>query len=179
MMAITVSTDSSDGLDPSFEPTLAASLRRLIARGQDFRRDRATELQLGSTDLTALGHLFREGPMAPGKLSDLMHVTSGTMTALLDRVEKAGFLKRERNPSDRRSLLVGLTPAGRHAVQWLDEQFAEVIRAALERVPELDAEQFRTVLDLLSTSLADAVDQGSGASSEPAAPPQVVRLHKR
>ena len=160
-------TAISEGVEaPQEAPvhTVAPSLRQLIMSGQRFRDLRARELQLGTSDLVALGHLHRGGSMAPGKLSALMEVTSGTMTALLDRVEKAGFLRRERNPEDRRGLLIRLTPAGDHAMQWLDEQFEEVIHQALADVPGPAVEEFRAVLDLLSTSLdGDAVqDVASG-----------------
>ena len=110
--------------------------------------------------------------MAPGKLSSLMEVTSGTVTALLDRVEKAGFVRGERNPEDRRGLLIRLTPAGDHAMQWLDEQFEDVVHHALADVPGPAGEEFRAVLDLLSAMLdggsAQDVSPGPVASQRPA-----------
>ena len=156
---MTVTAIIPDAGGPARPPvhTLAMGLRSLIVSGQHFRARRAEELRLGSSDLEALGLLYHEGSMAPGRLSALMGVTSGTMTALLDRVEKAGFLRREPNPKDRRGRLIVLTPAGHHAMQWLYDQFEDVIRQALAGVPGLDVEQFHTVLELMAGSLdADA-----------------------
>ncbi len=133
--------------------TLATALRHVILMGENFRNLRARELHLGSSDIVALGHLHDAGSMAPKELSALMGVTSGTMTALLDRVEKAGFLKREHNPEDRRSLLIHLTPAGQHAMQWLYEQFDAAIRQTLAGVPDVAPDELQKVLDQLSHSL--------------------------
>jgi len=132
---------------------LASGLRRLIGCGQQFSNLRAKELQLGPSDLVALGHLHSAGSMAPKELSALMGVTSGTMTALLDRVEKAGFLKRERNPEDRRGLLIHLTPAGQHSVQWVYEQFDAVIRQSITKVPASSVDELHFLLEQLSDTL--------------------------
>ena len=134
-------------------PALASSLREVILKGEQFRNLRARELHLGPSDVLALDHLHNSGPMAPKDLSSLMGVTSGTMTALLDRVEKAGFLKREKNPDDRRGLLLRLTPAGRHAMQWLYEQFDEAIRDTLRGLPHVTPDELQTILGLLNDSL--------------------------
>ncbi|GGG69041.1 hypothetical protein GCM10011374_36840 [Kocuria dechangensis] len=152
---MTVTAITPDAGEPARPPlhALARGLRTLLISGQHFRGRRAEELQLGSSDLEALGHLYHEGSLAPGRLSALMGVTSGTMTALLDRVEKAGFLRREPNPQDRRGRLIVLTPAGQHAMHWLYDQFEDVIRHALAGVPDLDVEQFHAVLELLAGSL--------------------------
>lgn len=104
--------------------------------------------------------------MAPKDLSTLLGVTSGTMTALLDRVEKAGFLKREHDPEDRRALLIHLTPAGAHAMQWLAAEFDRAIRQTLADIPELTSEQLRTGL----TGLSHALESNSiAAESSPQA----------
>lgn len=149
--------DEVEGTDRDPVQELASGLRRLIVSGQQFRNLRAKDLQLGSSDLIALGHLHSAGPMAPKELSALMGVTSGTMTALLDRVEKASFLKRERNPDDRRGLLIHLTPAGQHSVQWVHEQFDAAIRETLTRVPEPSIDELRILLEKLSDTLDDRI----------------------
>ena len=143
----------TEGKEPDRVPALATSLREVIVKGEQFRNVRARELHLGPSDVLALDHLHAAGAMAPKDLSSLMGVTSGTMTALLDRVEKAGFLKREKNPDDRRGLLLRLTPAGRHAMQWLYEQFDEAIRETLRGVPEISPDELQRVLGLLNDSL--------------------------
>ncbi|RAN69556.1 hypothetical protein B5P43_35355 [Bacillus sp. SRB_336] len=159
-----VGKDASGG-DPA--ATLAAALRRLILRGEHFRNLRARELHLGSNDVLALGHLHDGGSMAPKVLSALMGVTSGTMTAMLDRVEKAGFLRREPNPDDRRALLLRLTPAGEHAMQWLDEEFDATVRETLAGLPGMTPDELHHILNELSSSLERRlVDESSTSRPE-------------
>jgi DNA-binding MarR family transcriptional regulator len=55
-------------------------------------------------------------PMPPSVIAERMLTTSGTMTALLDTLQKRGLIRRIPNPADRRSLLVELTDAGRDVV---------------------------------------------------------------
>ncbi|WP_171814498.1 MarR family transcriptional regulator [Arthrobacter dokdonensis] len=147
---------------------VARNLCGLIANGQAFRSVRGRELQLGPSDLDALDLLYNDGSMAPKDLSALMGVTSGTMTALLDRVEKAGFLKRERNPNDRRALLIHLTPAGDHAMQWLYEQFDTAVRDSLARVFGLDVAELEKAVSELSKSLElDPEEATPGSRGQP------------
>src|SRR5689334_18087707 len=102
----------SDG-DQAGDPIadLTACVRILSVSGVHFSHVLARQLRLAPSDLTAIGHLYTDGPMTPRELATRMEMTSGTMTALLDRVEKAGFLSRQSNPNDRRSLLISVTPA--------------------------------------------------------------------
>lgn len=167
-MTVTALPQHSDEPEGATVHSAATGLRDLVLSGQHFREQRAHELQLGTSDLAALGHLHHEGPMAPGKLAGLMGLTSGTMTALLDRVEKAGFLRRDHNPEDRRGLLINLTPAGQHAMQWLYGQYEDVVRNALARVPGLTADQLQAVLGILSESLS-AEEHAPTASENPSA----------
>jgi MarR family 2-MHQ and catechol resistance regulon transcriptional repressor len=59
-----------------------------------------------------LGILRDRGEMSPSDLGDRLIVTRATVTGLLDSLERRGFVRRTANPSDRRSLLVEITPAG-------------------------------------------------------------------
>jgi DNA-binding MarR family transcriptional regulator len=62
--------------------------------------------------------LYQSGPpfrVAPGKLARRLELTSGAMTARLDKLEQAGLVRRQPNPDDRRGLRVELTEAGKKA----------------------------------------------------------------
>ena len=48
--------------------------------------------------------------MTPSRLAELSGLTSGAVTGVLDRLERAGFVRRESDPTDRRSLLVRIDP---------------------------------------------------------------------
>jgi DNA-binding MarR family transcriptional regulator len=55
-------------------------------------------------------------PLAPGVIAERLLVTSGTMTALLDTLERRGLVRRTPHPTDRRKLLIDITPEARRLV---------------------------------------------------------------
>jgi DNA-binding MarR family transcriptional regulator len=69
----------------------------------------AGQVGLHSTDLECLDLLYLNGPLTAGALAELTGLTTGAITAALDRLEDAGYLSRERDASDRRRVVV--TPA--------------------------------------------------------------------
>jgi DNA-binding MarR family transcriptional regulator len=72
-----------------------------------------------------------ETPRSPGELASTLMVTTGAMTNVLDRLAEGGFIRRVRNPGDRRSVIVEATDAGIElwyaAVNGLGEQEAGVV----------------------------------------------------
>lgn len=76
---MTVRAITPDAGEPARPPVhaLALGLRPLIVNGQHFHSRRAEDPRLGPSDLEALGHLYHEGSLAPGRLSALMGVTPG------------------------------------------------------------------------------------------------------
>lgn len=160
-------TDGEPGVDPVRRLTLG--LRTLIVSGDHFRDAKARNLQLGPSDVIALGHLYNDGPLTPRELSRRMGMTSGTMTALLDRVAKAGYLTRNDNPEDRRSLLIMATPAGQHAMEWVYEQFDAVIRDALTDLPETAGQSLGATLELLGDALESQAREDASTATPPAA----------
>ncbi|RDK06223.1 MarR family winged helix-turn-helix transcriptional regulator [Cupriavidus lacunae] len=107
-------------------PDLDASPMGVIGRLGRLNRHtaRAIEAALGETGLQpwefdVLATLRRTGPpyvLSPGALIGSLMITSGTMTNRLDHLERAGLVRRQPNPEDRRGLLVELTEAGRERV---------------------------------------------------------------
>jgi DNA-binding MarR family transcriptional regulator len=66
----------------------------------------AQQLGLGPTDSQFMTLLDVHGPLTPGRLAELSGLTSGTVTGVIDRLEKAGFVRRERDTEDRRKVIV-------------------------------------------------------------------------
>jgi DNA-binding MarR family transcriptional regulator len=71
---------------------------------------------LGRTDMRCLDVLQREGPASAGRLAEATGLTSGAMTAAIDRLERAGLARRVPDASDRRRVLVQLGPAAQGAM---------------------------------------------------------------
>ena len=70
----------------------------------------ADHLGLHRTDFRALDALEQRGRLTAGELADAMHLTSGAITSVIDRLEKGGWAKRVSDPDDRRRVLVEVTP---------------------------------------------------------------------
>ena len=64
------------------------------------------KLNLRDADFDCLNLLHRHGPLGPGALAKLAGLHPATMTGVLDRLEKAGFVTRDRDPGDRRAVVV-------------------------------------------------------------------------
>lgn len=104
---------------------------------------------LHATDVQALLAVMRAAPggpgdpggTTPGRLREELALTSGAVTAVLDRLERAGHVRRSRDAVDRRQVLVHYQPgAGRMAAQWFAPvaQRTEAVRGEFT-VDELDA----------------------------------------
>jgi DNA-binding MarR family transcriptional regulator len=76
-------------------------------------------LGINRTDNTAVDVIDRAGRITAGDLARGLGLTTGAVTALIDRLEKAGYLRRVRDPGDRRRVLVELTPLAKQAGQLI------------------------------------------------------------
>src|SRR5262245_65441829 len=66
----------------------------------------AEQLGLGATDFDALILLDTAGPLAAGRIAEAMDITTGAVTGLIDRLERAGCVQRTRHETDRRPALL-------------------------------------------------------------------------
>jgi DNA-binding MarR family transcriptional regulator len=110
---------------------------------------------LGLSEMSALEHLqHAHGGLTPTELGKRLSLSSGAITALVDRLERTGHVERRPNPADRRSSVVlpvpeGLEEAGRHlrpvAAELLEKsaELTDEERAAVGRYLEVVTEVFR------------------------------------
>lgn len=119
----------------------------------DFDREAARLLGINETDLRCLEILLQETPEAtPRDLAGRLGLTTGSVTAMLDRLEKAGYLTRAPHPGDRRKLIVRATAtARRRAGELIEPLVAEGSELLLSRY---SAEQ----LDLITGFLVSTRD---------------------
>jgi DNA-binding MarR family transcriptional regulator len=120
-------------------PDLDLATEGIVERIQKIARhlDRAMEETLAQHHLNRgewrlMGALRRSGPpyrRSPGQLAGEMGLSSGAMTNRLDRMEAAGLIRRQPEPSDRRALQVALTDAGWRA--WQTSTDAQATKEAL------------------------------------------------
>lgn len=109
---------SDDAPHPDHPVLLAC---RALARAMDLFDEAACRtLGVGRSDLRAL-NLLEHGPLSPATIADELHLSRSSVTTLLDRLVRAGYVERTEAPGDRRSVRVALRPETFRA-------FAEVYR---------------------------------------------------
>src|SRR5690349_15198175 len=128
---------------------ILSRVARLAAVLDDRRAAAFVEHGLQGHEFDVLSALRRSGEpfeLTAGELAALTHVTSGTMTSRLDRLEARGFVDRRADPSDGRLVRVRLTAEGRDRV---DAAFAALLDGERQLLRALD--------DPTLTALADAL----------------------
>ena len=94
----------------------------------------------------ALRTLLEEGTMTQKQLADLCMRDAATMSRNIDRLEKAGLLKRENNPGCRRSYLICLTEEGKEKAKQVQKFFRELDERIWGDIPEKEMEQLYETL---------------------------------
>ena len=102
---------------------LVAALQQSVRRFTDevdlYQAAVADRLGMHATDLQYLGFVERYGPTTAGHLAELGGLTTGAVTGVLDRLEKAGYVRRESDPADRRKVVVRVVPGAAERVEAL------------------------------------------------------------
>jgi DNA-binding MarR family transcriptional regulator len=75
-----------------------------------FHQAVADRLGLNLTDHKCVDLLLLNGPLTAGELASMTSLTTGAITAALDRLEQAGFVRRDDDPADRRRVVVRAVP---------------------------------------------------------------------
>jgi DNA-binding MarR family transcriptional regulator len=88
-------------------------LRAMGATTDLFDQAAADRLGVNRTDLRVLDLLEWNGPTTPSRLAELNELSRPAMTTVVDRLEKAGYARRVADPTDRRRVLVEITPLAR------------------------------------------------------------------
>jgi DNA-binding MarR family transcriptional regulator len=142
-------------LDPSAKE-ITGRIIRLASVFQESYRETFDPLGLNEGDYGVLSPLRRAGApyeLTPTELARHRMMTSGGMTAAIDRLERKGLLARVPNPADRRGSLVRLTDAGLRVV---DEAISEQVVTEGRLVSVLDPDeqaQLRTLLHKLLAAI--------------------------
>src|SRR5882757_1080597 len=89
---------------------LENALRRSSAQGVIFGQTVANVAGISGSDLECLDFLNLEGRVTAGRLAEVTGLTTGAITGVVDRLEKAGFVRRERDETDRRKVFIATVP---------------------------------------------------------------------
>jgi len=132
--------------------TAIRCLRELVAGSILYNQRVADRMGLRLTDMQCINVLDLMGPSTPGELARRIGLTTGGVTVMLDRLEKSGYVKREPNPRDRRSVLVRLNPARLKKVRTSYGEINERMAALLDETPEPELRSFVSLLAKMNAS---------------------------
>ncbi|WP_146845803.1 MarR family winged helix-turn-helix transcriptional regulator [Cellulomonas terrae] len=143
---------------------MADVMRDFMANAVLFQDAVARTGGLNSTDLQAVGLLMSHGPATPGELAERTGLSAGgAITAVIDRLEKAGYVSRQRDQADRRRVIVTadvekvlqqVGPVyGRVGARWaayldtLTDEQIELANELFTRASEINREEIELLKD--------------------------------
>jgi DNA-binding MarR family transcriptional regulator len=136
---------------------------RLQLRRYAMERDRwigalCRRLGASRSDYDALEALDEHGSMTAGELASLLSLTSGSVTALVGRLEQLGWATRTNHPDDRRKVVIALTQEAWRLGQEELAPYLSAVDAATRRLSAADRRIVRGFLDDLTASVVAAGD---------------------
>jgi DNA-binding MarR family transcriptional regulator len=133
------------------ESVIQQQMVALIANVVLFNHAANVSLGLGASDSQFLTLLRTRGAMTPGQLAEASGLTSGTVTGVIDRLEKAKLVRRERDDGDRRKVfVVPMADAADRLAPVYAGQGATLQRVLAQRTPA-ELEVIRSFLGDLVT----------------------------
>ena len=155
---------------------LARELRQFTGLGASFFRAAAARVGMTVTDIQVIDILESTGPTTAGQLADLTGLTTGAITGMLNRLEEAGLVRRERDESDGRRVIVRLA-RGKDEMREISPIFDSIGKAWDDMATHYDDEQIAFLLEFLKRSnamsrqeivrLREAPSGGEGIYSAP------------
>jgi MarR family 2-MHQ and catechol resistance regulon transcriptional repressor len=97
---------------------------------------------LTGSQFGVLETLYHLGPLSAGELSTKLLKSGGNITLVIDNLEKHGLVQRERDPDDRRIIIVSLTPSGREVISHI---FPRHVAAIVAEMNCLTSEEQKTL----------------------------------
>lgn len=114
---------------------------------------------LSHAALNALAVIEGNGaPMAAGAVGSHMHITSGTMTSVLDTLERNGYIQRLTDPHDRRRVLVDVTPEAQDVLDRLLPEVVQTTTVVLAGIDDAELDAFLGTLGRIRDAVAAAPD---------------------
>jgi DNA-binding MarR family transcriptional regulator len=131
---------------------------------------------VNATDLECLDLLGLAGPTTAGRLATHTGLTTGAMTSVIDRLERAGLARRLRNTEDRRSVLVEAMPDRLREIEAMYQPLAVAVARLNE---EYGDRQLSVVVDYLSRALTLAAEHVVWLQTQPSLTPQAPARRRR
>lgn len=152
---------SSDHMNPiqglsSLQSELLNELRQNSARAVMLHQLISEKLGLNATDHKCLDFLQSSGPVTAGRLAELTGLTTGAVTSIIDRLEQAGYVMRDKDPHDRRRVLVKPIDGASAPISPL---FESILQATLQLLSRYNEQETRVILDFMKQCNVMSLDE--------------------
>jgi DNA-binding MarR family transcriptional regulator len=150
---------------------LEHAVRKSSAIGVIFGQTVANAVGVSSSDLECLDFLNIEGRVTAGRLAELTGLTTGAITGLVDRMEKAGLVRRERDEEDRRKVYIAIVP---EAMGKIAQYYVPLQKAVTKNWEGYTDAELRLVVRFLTQgydTMIGVLDDLKAKQEKPAAKP--------
>ncbi len=139
--------------------TALVALRRILRATELNSKRLANQTGLTTSQFIILQMVLRGGKVSPSTLARSARLTQATVTSLVDKLERSGFVTRRRDTEDRRRIWIEPTPEGRRAVADSPDLLHDRFRARFCELNDWEQAMIITALERVSALLdADAID---------------------
>lgn len=160
---------------------LENAMRRSSAQGVIFGQTVANVAGISGSDLECLDFLNLEGRVTAGRLAEVTGLTTGAITGVVDRLEEAGLVRRERDAADRRKVFIAIVPENvakigkfyEHMQRAMQQAFDSYTDAELRLLLRFANHGYATMLgatEQLKTMVAATREKRTGARKSAKAP---------
>jgi DNA-binding MarR family transcriptional regulator len=148
---------------------LEEAMRRSSAQGVLFGQAVANVAGISGSDLECLDFLNLEGRVTAGRLAEVTGLTTGAITGVVDRLEKAGLVRRERDEADRRKVFIVVVPEATATIG----QFYVPMQQAMHKVwSRYSEEELRLLLRFANDGYKGVLEATEALKNVLATPPE-------
>ena len=119
----------------------------------------AEKMNLNPTDAECIDFLMEMGPSTAGDLAKAARLTTGAITSVIDRLEKAGFVKRENDPTDRRKVIIRFIPKKHEKAKQLYAAMAKDVFELFAGYNEAKLKSLRQYTEALTAIFQNHADK--------------------
>jgi DNA-binding MarR family transcriptional regulator len=123
-----------------------------------FQQAAAAKYGLGITDMKTLSILLQEGPLSAGEIGNRLSLTSGSVTTLIDRLERQDFVRRRPDAKDRRKVIVAVNQeklaSGENVYRSMGEAFAGLVEVYTTEQLEFLMQFYQATLEMTQKEIA-------------------------
>jgi DNA-binding MarR family transcriptional regulator len=151
-------------------------VRRMTAQSVLISEAVSARFGLSSSDLECLDLALLSGGATAGEFAKATGLTTGAITGVIDRLERAGYVRRERDPADRRKVIVRARPAMTRRIAPLYDSLQRGMTALWAVYSD---DELALILDFLSRSCDLAVQEIAKLQTRRSAPRKRAQQRKR